>query len=223
VSKQDKRPNLPNPAWVSHLNPQASDDDQVAQRYLDRAIVDIHALADEIGACGRCDHDERDLRVLGTGHPMADIMLIKWAPGRDELDEGVAFNGRAGEAIRRSVERLAVDPLDLYGTNCIKCSTAPTPCMRERCPEWLLREIRIVGPRMLVIMGEEALGAVNGLHQPEATTIEARPGALQRWTHTCEAIWCPDIDQSLDRPASKQAFWRAFRTLGEWYADKPPW
>ncbi|MCW2959686.1 MAG: Uracil-DNA glycosylase-like protein [Thermoleophilia bacterium] len=207
---------------MSHLNPHASDDDQVAQRYLDRAIVDIHALGDDIGACGRCEHDESGSRVLGTGHPMADIMLIKWAPGADELDEGVAFNGRAGDAIRRSVERLAVDPLDLYGTNCIKCSTTPTACMRDRCPEWLLREIRIVEPKLIVVMGHEALAAVNGLEQPEATRLDALPGELQRWTHTCEAIWCPDIDQSLDRPASKQAFWRAFRTLGSWYADKPP-
>jgi len=207
---------------MSHLHPHRADDDQVFQKYLDRAIVDIHALGDDIGSCGLCDHDERDLRVLGTGHPLADIMLVKWRPATAELDEGVAFHGRAGEAIRRSVDRLQVDPLDLYGTNCIKCSVEPTPCMRDRCPEWLLREIRIVEPKLLVVMGLHALGAINGLEVPDASRLEPRPGDVQRWTHACEAIWCPDIDESLDRPASKQAFWRAFRVLGEWYAEKPP-
>lgn len=206
---------------MSHLNPHASDHDQVFQKYLDRAITEIHALGDEISACGRCTHDD-DARVLGTGHPLADIMLVKWAPLPAELDEGVAFHGRAGEAIRRSMERLAVDPLDLYGTNCIKCASEPTPCMTDRCPDWLHREIRIVEPKLLVVMGHEALGAVNALPVDDAQRIEARPGELQRWTHTCEALWCPDIDDSLDRPASKQAFWRAFRTLGDWYAEKPP-
>jgi uracil-DNA glycosylase family 4 len=207
---------------MAHLHPHRADEDMVFQKYLDRAIVDIHSLGDDIGSCGLCDHDETGRRVLGTGHPLADVMLVKWRPVSSELDEGVAFNGRAGEAIRRSVERLQVDPLDLYGTNCIKCSATPTPCQRERCPEWLLREIRIVEPKLLVIMGHEAIATVNGLDVPDAWQLEPTPGVVQRWTHACEAIWCPDIDDSLDRPASKQAFWRAFRVLGEWYAEKPP-
>lgn len=206
---------------MSHLHPHRADEDQVFQKYLDRAIVDIHALGEEIGACGLCEHDE-DARVLGTGHPLADVMLVKWRPAGSELDEGVAFHGRSGEAIRRSVERLAIDPLDLYGTNCIKCATLPTDCMRERCPSWLLREVRIVEPKLLVVMGEPALDAVNGLGVPDSSRLQNRPGEVQRWTHACEAIWCPDIDESLDRPASKQAFWRAFRSLGDWYAEKPP-
>ncbi|MBC7460229.1 MAG: hypothetical protein H7287_02605, partial [Thermoleophilia bacterium] len=179
---------------MSHLHPHREDTDQVFQKYLDRAITEIHALGDEIGSCGLCAHDEGDARVLGTGHPLADIMLVKWAPLPAELDEGVAFHGRAGEAIRRSMERLAVDPLDLYGTNCIKCAAEPTPCQAERCPDWLHREIRIVEPKLLVVMGHDALGAVNDLPVDDATLLEARPGELQRWTHTCEALWCPDID-----------------------------
>ena len=64
--------------------------------------------------------------------------------------------------------------------------------------------------------------AINELQVPDASQLEAVAGRVQRWTHTCEAIWCPDIDESLDRPASKQAFWKAFRVVGEWYAEKPP-
>lgn len=207
---------------MSHLHPNRADHDQVFQKYLDRAIVDIHALGDEIEACGLCEHDASAARVLGTGHPLADVMLVKWSPVASELDEGVAFHGRSGDAIRRSMERLAVDPLDLYGTNCIKCSSHPTDCMRARCPEWLLREIRIVEPKLLVVMGEASLAAVNALGVPDSSRLRAVTGEVQRWTHACEAIWCPDIDESLDRPASKQAFWRAFRILGDWYAEKPP-
>jgi uracil-DNA glycosylase family 4 len=207
---------------MSHLHPNRADEDQVFQKYLDRAIVDIHELGDDIASCGMCEHDEANLRVLGTGHPLADIMLVKWSPVASELDEGVAFHGRAGDAIRRSMDRLNVDPLDLYGTNCIKCSTRPTACMQERCPEWLLREIRIVEPKLLVVMGQSSLDAINALDVPDASRLEARSGDVQRWTHACEAVWCPDIDESLDRPASKQEFWRAFRVLGEWYSEKPP-
>ncbi len=207
---------------MAHLHPNRADDDQVFQKYLDRAIVDIHALGDDIAACGKCEHDEGSARVLGTGHPLADVMLLKWTPTPAELDEGVAFHGRTGDAIRRSVERLAVDPLDLYGTNVVKCASHPTTCMRERCPDWLLREIRIVEPKLLVVMGSDPLDAVNALQVPDSSKLVPDVGRVQRWTHACEAIWCPDIDQSLDRPASKQAFWRAFRVLGDWYSEKPP-
>lgn len=208
---------------MSHLHPHRADADQVFQKYLDRAISQINVLGDDIEACGLCEHDADSARVVGTGHPLADVMMIKYAPQPSELDEGVAFFGRAGEAILKGTARLNVDPLDLYGTNCIKCSTTPTPCMHERCPTWLSREISIVEPKLLMVMGYDALGVVNGLDQVDTDTLVAEPGRMQRWNHTCQAIWCPDIDESLDRPASKQAFWRAFRALGEWYADKPPW
>lgn len=206
---------------MAHLNPQCSEQDQVFQKYLDRAITEIHELGAELTACGFCEHDA-NRPALGTGHPLADVMLIKWAPTAEELEHGVAFHGPAGDAIMASINRLGVDPLDIYGTNAIKCATHATECQLERCTEWLVREVQIVEPRLLVIMGTEALAAVNALGVPDAATIEAVPGDLQQWTHTCDAIWCPDIDRSLERPASKTAFWRAFRSLGEWYADKPP-
>ena len=208
---------------MTHLNPHRSDDDQVFQKYLDRAIAEINDLTVAMGSCGLCEHDHGFSPVVGTGHPLADVFLLKYAPQHSELDEGVAFYGRAGEAILASVQRLHVNPLDLYGTNCIKCSTEPTQCQREQCPSWLRTEIGIVEPRLLVIMGEVTLQTVNSLEVPESRTLVTESGRLQQWTHTCDAVWCPDIDECLDRPAAKQAFWRAFRMVGEWYADRPPW
>ena len=208
---------------MSHLNPHRSDQDQIFQKYLDRAISEINELADRMSTCGMCEHDSDFAPVLGTGHPLADVCMIKYSPRPSELEEGVAFFGRAGEAVLASVRRLNVDPLDLYGTNCIKCSTAPTACQQDQCPTWLREEIGIVEPKLLMIMGEDALGVVNGLGVTEAAELVPASGEVQRWTHTCEAIYCPDIDQSLDRPAAKQDFWLAFRTIGDWYADRPPW
>jgi uracil-DNA glycosylase family 4 len=208
---------------MSHLHPHRSDDDQVFQKYLDRAIADVNTLADRIARCDLCSHEPDWSAVIGTGHPLADIFMVKYSPTSSELSQGVAFYGRAGDAILRSVQRLNIDPLDIYGTNCIKCSGQPDECARRHCPSWLLEELRIVGPKLLVVMGHEALEAINGLDHPDAATLVADPGRLQTWTHTCEALWCPDIDASLDGPAPKQAFWRAFRQIGSWYDDRPPW
>lgn len=208
---------------MSHLHPHRSDDDQIFQKYLDKAIAEINDLTEQMRTCGLCDHDAEFSPVLGTGHPLADMFLVKYTPRASELEEGVAFHGPAGEAILASVRRLDLNPLDLYGTNCIKCSTAPTACQQDRCPTWLRTEIGVVEPKLVVVMGEPALEVMNGLGIEDAAELGARPGEIQRWTHTCELVFCPDIDESLDRPAAKRDFWRAFRSVGEWYADRPPW
>lgn len=209
---------------MAHLHPHRSDDDQIFQKYLDRAIGEINSLAAEIGTCELCSHRQPFAPVLGTGHPLADIFLLKHRPRQAELDEGVAFYGRAGEAILKSVRRLNVDPLDIYGTNCVKCSTAPSTCMVERCPQWLERELRIVNPKLVVVMGEATLDVVNRLDVPDRQPLQMRRGgSVQRWTPVIEAVTCPDIDDSLEGQAPKAAFWEAFRAIGTWYDARPPY
>ena len=58
--------------------------------------------------------------VLGSGHPLADVFLLKYEPQPSEVHEGVAFYGRAGQALLKSLQRLRVDPMAVYGTNCLK-------------------------------------------------------------------------------------------------------
>ena len=53
--------------------------------------------------------------------------------------------------------------------------------------------------------------------------VEPTLGELQQFTPASEALYVPDIDESLDEEAAKRAFWAAFKVLGEWYADLPPY
>ena len=59
-----------------------------------------------------------------TGHPLGTIFLLKYGPQAQELQEGVAFHGRAGHALKKSLERLHVDPREVFGTNCVKFAGA---------------------------------------------------------------------------------------------------
>jgi hypothetical protein len=72
-------------------------------------------------------------------------------------------------------------------------------------------------------MGPEALRTLNELPVPLADPVEPRVGELQRLTPSIEALYVPDIDESLDDEDSKRAFWAAFKVLGQWYADLPPY
>ena len=87
----------------------------------------------------------------------------------------------------------------------------------------MIEEIAIVQPRIVVVMGERALATLNDLELPLARRIEPRLGEIQSLTPTIDALYVPDIDDALDDQSAKQAFWRAFRPLGEWYADQPPY
>jgi len=190
--------------------------DDIQDAYLKRAIAELGSLNDEIAAWAL--HQEASaLPVLSSGAPQAEIAMIKWGPSLAERQEGVAFFGRAGSAILKSVQRLGVEPLALYGTLCVKLPEAGYQ------PQWLTRELQIVMPKLIMPMGDAALEAVNTLTFPGSTPLENALGVVQRWTPTIEAIVVPDIDQSLDEQSAKRAFWAAFRTLGEWYLAQPPY
>ena len=96
-------------------------------------------------------------------------------------------------------------------------------CDLDVAAEWLRRELRIVEPKLLVVMGEDALEFLNGIGFPLAQPVEAKVGELQRFTPTIEALAVPDIDSSLDEAPAKTAFWNAFKTLGPWWAELPPY
>ncbi len=190
--------------------------DEIYEKYLQKAIREINDLGDEITRAA----GERAVPVLGSGHPLADIMLLKYGPQASEIEEGVAFYGRAGQAVLRSLQRLRVDPMSVYGTNCLKFEGAEPD---DRSREWLARELHIVQPKLVVCMGEDALGFLNALKFPLGQEIEPKTGELQSFTPTIDALVCPDIDASLDEQPLKTAFWNAFKPVGAWWADLPPY
>ena len=197
-------------------------DDEIQEKYLERAIRELNGLTRRLQECSHCPRGNL-MPVLGSGHPQADVMLLKHAPTAAEIEEGVAFYGRAGNALMKSFKRLGIDPLTVYGTLCVKCPVADSSLAAGECVERIVEEIAIVQPRLIVVMGEPALEALNEVGLPLARALEAKPGEIQSLTPTIEALYAPDIDESLDSEESKREFWSAFRVLGDWYADLPPY
>ena len=188
--------------------------DEIYEKYLQKAIVESNDLAHEIGQTGG-----GRVPVIGSGHPLADIMLLKYGPQSSEVQEGVAFFGRAGEAILKSLRRLHVDPMSVYGTNCLKFADGSDDESRA----FLTRELHIVQPKLIVPMGEASVEFLNSLEFPLADSVEYKPGELQRFTATVQALVVPDIDASLDEAPAKTQFWNAFKPLGTWWAELPPY
>ena len=197
-------------------------DDEIKEKYLERAIRELNQLNHSLQDCHHCPRGNL-MPVLGSGHPQADVMMVKHAPSAAEVEEGVAFYGRSGNALMKSFKRLNIDPLVVYGTVCVKCPTGDPALAAEACIARVAEELAIVQPKILVVMGEAALNTVNRLQVPMARPIAYDEGRIQVFTPTIDALFVPDIDASLDQEAAKHRFWQAFRELGAWYDDLPPY
>ena len=163
--------------------------------------------------------------VLGSGHPQADVFLLKYAPTPSEIEEGVAFYGRAGTALMKSLKRLDIDPLAVYGTLCVKCPVGDPSLADPACIARVVEELAIVAAaRSSWSWATTRWPTLNDLDVPLARPLEpdarrASSSSRRRSTRS----YVPNIDDALDEEAAKRAFWSAFRVLGEWYADLPPY
>jgi uracil-DNA glycosylase len=107
----------------------------------------------------------------------------------------------------------------VYGTNCLKFGGETF----EEAGPWLTRELHIVQPKLLVAMGDRTVDFVNRLEFPLSDPLDPAAEGFQRFTATIEALVVPDIDGALDEAPAKTAFWNAFKAVGAWYAELPPY
>jgi hypothetical protein len=98
-------------------------------------------------------------------------MLLKFSPQPSEIQEGVAFFGRSGQAVLKSLQRLHVDPLAVYGTNCLKFGTEDP----EDAAGWLTRELHIVQPKLARRNGRALPGVRRRARVPRSRTGSTGP------------------------------------------------
>ena len=117
---------------------------------------------------------------------------------------------------------MRIDPLMLYGTDCLKAASSPADADLEQCRTWLTREIHITQPRIVVAMGDDARAFLDSIEFPLSVPCEAPAGEIQRWTPTIELLALPDIDQ-LPRRARRRSSssGTAFKVLGDLVREPP--
>lgn len=203
-------------------SPPLAETNDIYRKLEERAIEQVNDLNHRVSNCRKCRRGEF-MPTVGSGHPLADIFLLKYQPHYLEVSEGVAFFGRSGTAVLKSMERLGVNPLLVYGTNLVKCHDVDRVEGERNCPVYWLEEFQITQPRIIVVMGRTTLEVVNKERVAGMNELVWEPGFLQEFTPFCKALVTPDIDDCLDEEKAKAEFWRAFRNLGEWFRDEPPY
>jgi uracil-DNA glycosylase family 4 len=157
----------------------------------DKAAL-LEPIRDRVRACTKCAHlaCSRTQTVFGVGNPDADLMFIGEAPGVDEDQQGEPFVGRAGQLLTKILKAMNFAREDVYIANILKCrpdtppgsfgNRAPTPTEMQTCRPYLVEQIDVIQPKVLVALGAVA---VEGLLGTRGTMRELRG----RW-HTYNSI-----------------------------------
>jgi len=138
----------------------------------------LASVRERVRGCTKCSHlaSSRTQTVFGVGNPDAEIMFIGEAPGADEDQQGEPFVGRAGQLLTRVIKAMGFARQDVYIANILKCrpdmpagsfgNRAPTPAEMQMCRPYLLEQIDIIQPKVLVALGAVAVEGLLGARGP---------------------------------------------------------
>jgi len=143
----------------------------------------LRAIQEEIGDCTRCPlaYAGRRKIVFGDGSPTARLMFVGEGPGADEDAQGVPFVGKAGQLLNNMIAAMGLARAEVYIANIVKCrppgNRVPEPVEANTCSQFLLRQIDVVQPEVMVALGSTAATYLLGVKQ----SLSSLRG---RW-HTC--------------------------------------
>jgi uracil-DNA glycosylase len=138
----------------------------------------LAAVQKRVCACVKCPNlaSSRTQTVFGVGSPDADLMFIGEAPGADEDAQGEPFVGRAGQLLTRIIKAMGFAREEVYIANILKCrpdtpgssfgNRPPTPREMQTCRPYLLEQIDIIKPKVIVALGAVAVEGLLGTRAP---------------------------------------------------------
>ncbi|HEY2102335.1 MAG TPA: uracil-DNA glycosylase [Chthoniobacterales bacterium] len=137
----------------------------------------LEILNSRVCSCTKCPHlaKSRTQTVFGVGNPDAELMFVGEAPGADEDLRGEPFVGRAGQLLTRIIETMGLRRSDVYIANILKCrpdmpkgasgNRPPTPEEMQTCISYLLEQLEIIQPRVIVALGATAVEGLLGVRR----------------------------------------------------------
>jgi DNA polymerase len=129
-------------------------------------------VREDLGDCTRCRLHQQGRKqiVFGVGNPRAELMFIGEAPGADEDQQGEPFVGRAGQLLNNMIKAMGLRREDVYIANIIKCrppgNRTPERDECETCSPFLMRQIAVIKPRVIVALGAVAAKTLLAINAP---------------------------------------------------------
>lgn len=180
-------------------------------------LEEVQAEAHQCVACRL--HESRNNVVFGVGDPEARLMFIGEAPGRDEDRQGEPFVGRAGQLLDRIIEAMDHRRQDVYICNTVKCrppqNRNPREDELESCHHFLLRQVALVEPEVIVLLGRVAVQAVLGTNAP----LSRLRGEFRDW-HGIPVMCTYHPAYLLRNPNAKAKVWEDMKMVRDLLASR---
>ena len=189
------------------------------------ANFDLPALTADAESCTKCPlHETRTNVVFGVGNPNADLMFVGEAPGADEDRQGEPFVGRAGQLLTQIIEAgMKLKRSEVYITNVIKCrppgNRNPESNEVETCNPYLLRQIELVQPKVIVALGSFAaqmlLNTKTGITKLRGELHPCSVPGLRVLPHKTPPVVMPTFHPAylLRNPNAKRDVWEDIKTV----------
>ena len=129
---------------------------------MEKISAQLNNLKKEALECKNCElFKTRNKIVFSDGCENAPIMFIGEAPGQNEDETGIPFIGRAGQLLRKFLFEVGIKQDDIYIANTIKCrppkNRKPTSKEKSACKHFLDKQIELINPKIIVLVGSTAL------------------------------------------------------------------
>ncbi len=189
------------------------------------ADFDLPALTADAEGCTKCPlHETRTNVVFGVGDPNADLMFIGEAPGADEDRQGEPFVGRAGQLLTQIIESgMKLKRSEVYIANILKCrppgNRNPEPNEIETCSPYLVRQIELIQPKVIVALGSFAaqmlLGTKIGITKLRGEFHPCNVPGLRVLPHKKPPVIMPTFHPAylLRNPNAKREVWEDIQTV----------
>jgi len=174
----------------------------------------LEQMKNEVLTCKKCPlFKERNQVVFGSGNPKAPILIVGEAPGFEEDKSGVAFVGKSGQLLEKIL--LACNfsrEKEVYMSNIVKCrpphNRVPAPQEQAACLPYLERQIEIIQPKIIILLGSTALKAFFG----SSSRITRERGNWKNWfQYPVMPTYHPSA--LLRNPQLKREAWEDFKKV----------
>jgi uracil-DNA glycosylase family 4 len=149
----------------------------------------LKIIREDLGDCKRCALHKQGRKqiVFGVGNPKAELMFVGEGPGADEDEKGEPFVGRAGQLLNNMIKAMGIEREQVYIANIVKCrppgNRQPEREECETCSPFLMRQIAVVKPKVIVALGATAaktLLAMNAsMIQLRGRFYDFKPGGVR--------------------------------------------
>ncbi|MEM8602296.1 MAG: uracil-DNA glycosylase [Cyanobacteria bacterium P01_H01_bin.121] len=185
------------------------------------------AVTELVEPCNRCQRCElgatRTKAVIGRGNPQANIMIIGEGPGQNEDETGLPFVGKAGQLLDKILAAVKLTEREVYICNIVKCrppgNRKPTAVEMSACQPYLLEQVRLVDPQIILLSGATA---VQGLLGDKRGITKIR-GGWRDWNgRQCMPIFHPAYllrNPSRDKGSPKWHMWQDIQAVRSRYDE----